>query len=92
MAKFEYTEFRGGTHDEFVVHAKKYSKEEAIEIMVEETAYDGIIELEAVQKQWCRYYVRVPDFCNYDDGEGGGCYTYCNEGERGAFPVWVIEY
>lgn len=81
-------EFTGGAYREFVVHAYKYSKAEAVQIMTKETGYEENLDLDHMQKRWCRYYVQVPEFCNYDGD--GGCYTYCEEGERGVFPVWVI--
>ena len=91
MSKFDYMEFTGSSSNEFVVHAKKYTKEEALELAVEEMGL-GAIELDEVIERYCRYYVRVPDFCGYDGDSNGGCYTYCGKGERGAFPVWVIEF
>ena len=35
--------------------------------------------------------LKTPDFCEYDD-DGRGCYSYCKAGERGSFPVWVVEF
>lgn len=90
MANFDFMEFTGGRCREFVAHAQKYSKEEAIQIMRDETGCNEEADPESVQNRWCRYYVRAPDFCDFDGD--GGCYTYCDEGERGAFPVWVVEY
>lgn len=93
MSKFDYMSFSGGSSGEFVVHARKYTKEEAIELMMEETASEETIKPENVYERWCRYYIRVPEWCGYDDGDSSaGCYTYCEKGGRGAFPVWVIEY
>jgi len=90
MSKFDYMEFTGGTAKEFVVHANKYTKEEALALAVTEMELESVESIEAVER-YCRYYVRVPDFCGYDGGSNNGCYTYCGKGERGAFPVWVIE-
>lgn len=91
MSKFDYMQFTGGSSDEFVVNAKKYSKEEAIEIAVEEMALEETPTPEKVYERWCRYYIRVPEWCGYDGDSNSGCYTYCGKEERGAFPVWVIE-
>lgn len=90
MAKFDYMEFIGGSTNEFVVHANKYTKEEAIKLMKEETAFDGSLTIDNISKQWCKYYVQAPGWCSYEGD--GGCYSYCESGERGAFPVWVITY
>jgi hypothetical protein len=43
-----------------------------------------------VKEETVRWYVKIPEFCGYD-GEGG-CYSYCDKGERGSFPVWVIMF
>ena len=34
--------------------------------------------------------MKTPDFCGYDGY--GGCYTFCDKGKRGSFPVWVINF
>jgi len=26
------------------------------------------------------------------DNKRGGCYAFCKKGQRGSFPVWVIEF
>jgi len=90
--------FTGGSSEEFVVHAKKYTKEQAAKLMLREMDYltfggdmseFNMPTADDTSERWCRYYVRVPDWCGYE-GEGG-CYSYCSKGERGAFPVWVIK-
>lgn len=86
MSIFDYMIFTGGKFDEFVVNAKKYSEEEALELFKSEVD----LNIEDKYERWCKYYVKVPDWCGYDGDEG--CYTYCSKGERGAFPVWVIEF
>lgn len=91
MSKFDYMQFTGGSSDEFVVHAKKYTKEQAIELAIEEMALEETLTPDKVYERWCRYYVRVPEWCGYDGDSDSGCYTYCGKDEHGAFPVWVIE-
>lgn len=88
MSKFDYMIFTGGIHNEFVAHANKYTKEQTVELARSETERTDI-NIEQIEEQWCRYYVRVPDWCGYD-GEGG-CYTYCGKEQKGSFPVYVIE-
>lgn len=88
MSKFDYMIFTGGTNNEFVANAKKYTKEQTAELARSETKRTNI-SIEQIEERWCRYYVRVPDWCGYDDE--GGCYTYCGKEEKGSFPVHVIE-
>lgn len=101
MSKFDYMNFSDGSYDiEFVVHAKKFTKEEAIELCIQEndwkfdTRYCKIFHrkptIEDIRERTVRYFPRVPENCGYDGD--GGCYTYCKVGERGSFPVWVIEF
>ena len=87
MSNFDFVTFKGGYEDEFVVHAKKYTKEQALELFAQE--YECKHPLgEVVEERHVKYYVRTPKWCGYDDD--GGCYTYCNEGVRGSFVAWVI--
>jgi len=100
MCKFDYMNFNDGSSDvEFVVHASKYTKLEAIELCVQENDWqfmekycDGTLirkpTVEDIKERIVRYYVSVPDYCGYD--REGVCYTYCKRNERGSFPVWVI--
>lgn len=102
MSKFDYMNFSDGNHDiEFVAHANKFTKEETVELCLQENdwRFDGEYcngnllrepTIEDIKEDTVRYYPTVPEFCGYD-GESG-CYTYCNKGERGSFPVWVIEF
>ena len=90
MSKFDYMQFTGGLFDKFVVHAKKYTKEQAIELAVEEMALEETPAPDEVYERWVRYYVRVHEWCGYDGDRNDGCYTYCGKEERGAFPVWVL--
>ena len=87
MSKFRFGEFEGGDVPEFVVHAKKYSKVEAMEIRF---GKNGVIPPVAIDKKHVRYYVKVPYWVGIE--KDGGCYSYCQEGERGSFPVWVINF
>ncbi len=97
MSKFDYMNFNiDGWDTGFVAHAKKYSKEDVIDffINVENDWRMGGFKrkptVDDIEEKTVRWYPTVPEGCGYD-GEGG-CYSYCNKGERGSFPVWVIEF
>lgn len=96
MSKFDYMNFTGGVDTEFVIHANKFTKEQAIENCVSENDWlfeDGTLRqptIEDVEERTAKYYVTVPEYCSYE-GEDG-CYTYCNKGVKGSFPVWVIGF
>ncbi|GAB6170585.1 hypothetical protein JCM15765_00630 [Paradesulfitobacterium aromaticivorans] len=104
MSKFDYMNFSDGSRStEFVTNAKIFTKEQTIELCVSENDWrfepeycDGNLlrkpNIEDVVQRYVRWYVKVPEWCGYDDNNGGGCYTFCKEGERGSFPVWVIEF
>ena len=99
MSIYDYGNFNDGCQDvEFVAHAKKYTKQEAIELCIAENDWkfdekycDGdllrVPTIEDVKENTARYYPHAPESCDFD-GEGG-CYSYCKVGERGSFPVWV---
>jgi hypothetical protein len=99
MSKFDYMNFYGGYDTSFVVNAKKFSKEQAIELCLIEN--DGRFDpkyaglklcrmpmIEDIEEWSIRYYVKAPESTDYD-GEGG-IYSFCKPGKRGSFPVWVI--
>lgn len=99
MSKFEYVNFYGGSEGtEFVCHAGKFDKEEALNICISENEWhfdeaQGFDKWRLptdsdVQEAYVRYYVRPPDRCACDTD--GGYYSYCEHGARGGFPVWVI--
>ncbi len=102
MAKFDYMNFSDGSYDiDFVVHASKYTKLEAIDLCLTENDYKfdenyfvGSLlrkpEVKDVVERTVRWYPSVPEHCGFDNE--GGCYTYCNKKERGSFPVWVIKF
>ena len=102
MSKFDYMDFSDGCWDiEFVVHAKKFTKEEAIKLCIKENDWIFMKEycngklhrkpvIEDIIERTVRYYPKVPEFCGCDSDNG--CYTYCNKGGKGSFPVWVIEF
>ena len=95
MSKFNYMMFYGGfDEDEFVVHAKKFTKKEAIEKMFFEIVggeSEKIDEILAICKEkTVRYFVQAPLTVEDYDGYYSGCYSYCKEGERGSFPVWAF--
>lgn len=97
MSQFDFMLFSGGYLPEFVCHAKKYTKEEVVELCKGEHGDDFQQDrrfrepLESdITEAYVRYYVKCPEWCGYEADEG--CYTYCDEGVRGSFPVWVIDY
>ena len=96
MSNFTFMDFTGGHTDEFVVHAGKFTKQEAIELCLKENDYrfeeydpPRTLTLEDVADAFVKYYVKRPEGCGFETD--GGCYTYCNQGARGSFPVYVIE-
>ena len=94
MSKFDYMNFTDGSwYIEFVVHAKKFSKREAIDLFMienENLFSEGYRKptIDDVVERTVRWYPIAPEGCDFD----GGCYSYCNREERGSFPVWVIEF
>lgn len=98
MSKFDFMFFDAGHtfYDEFVAHAKKFTKEETLELLQFEGFEGGVLagsdlsiySENDIKKRFVKYYVRCPDWCAFKSD--GGCYTYCEEGARGSFPVWVI--
>ena len=98
MSKFDYMNFSDGDSDiEFVVNAKKFTKKQALEFFKEENEgcedrlnFDKL-NIDIIKEKTVRYYPKYPGYSGFDsDNEGG--YTYCGKGERGSFPVWVIEF
>ena len=102
MSKFTSMNFNIDGHDiEFVAHAKKYSKAEAIQECVAENDWkfyvpegsndDGwrLPTEEDIALRYVKYYPTLPDYCGSDQESG---YTYCNKDARGCFPVWVISF
>lgn len=93
-AKFDSCAFHGARNDEFVLHARKYTEEQALEKFYKEYSWilqNGIYRKPTINdiiSHYAKYYIRVPDWCAYRGDEG--CYSYCNKGERGSFPIWVI--
>ncbi len=94
MSKFDCMNFSDGCRDiEFVSHAKKFSKRETIDLFMIENKNlfsEGYRKptLEDVRERAVRYYPVAPEGYGFD----GGCYSYCKPGEKGSFPVWVIEF
>lgn len=71
LPRFQYMNFYGGSEGaEFVVHAKTYTKEQAVELFVSENDCEPTVD--DVQQRYARWYVRRPDGCGYDD-DGCGC-------------------
>lgn len=73
MSNFTHMGFNdGGCYDsDFVVHAKKYSKAEAVEILKDEYDYnfdDGIYREPTEDdfvEDYVRWYVRIPELMRY---------------------------
>ncbi|HHX61330.1 MAG TPA: hypothetical protein GX707_11565 [Epulopiscium sp.] len=97
MSKFDYENFSDGWDTEFVVHAKKFSKTETLDLFIVENAHlfsEGYRKptIDDIAERTVRWYPRIPEWCGYGDGSEGGCYSYCKREERGSFPAWVIEF
>lgn len=101
MSNFDHMNFYGGgSTPVFVAHANKYTKEEAVELFNIENEYgiqDGTLPcnratIDNVQKVFVRFYPKVPHWCGYECDVNDGCYSYCNQGAGGSFPVWAISY
>lgn len=87
--------FSDGWDTEFVVHAKRFSKSQALDLFMVENEHlfsEGYRKptISDIKERTVRWYPKAPEWCEYD-GEGG-CYSYCNREERGSFPVWVIVF
>lgn len=99
MSNFTHMGFNvGGSRDtDFVVHAKKYTKTEAVEVLKEEYDFnfdDGLYREpteDDFTEDYVRWYVRVPEWCGYDGDSSKGCYSFCDKSEKGSFPVWRCE-
>ena len=89
--EFDYCEFGycAGDFDQLVFHAKKYTKEQAVEIFNREYAYKGLkATLDNVGEGYVKYFIRpTQQMCS--DFEGG-VYGFTDKPGNGAFPVWVI--
>lgn len=91
MAKFDYMEFGycTGSFDQLVFHAKKYTKEEAVEIFNAEYAYtDRYATIDNVSDGYVKWFIRPTEFMSGD--LDGPCYGFVDKPGNGAFPVWVI--
>jgi len=88
-SKFDYMIFTGGYDgDEFVVHAVKYTKRQAMDLFVTE-CNQTMPKYEDVQTRWVKYFINAPEYVGSGEFEGA-VYTFCDEGVKGCFPVWVI--
>ena len=69
MTKFDYMSFSGGNDTEFVAHAKKYSKEQTLELCVGENEWrfeEGglrIPTIEDIEELTVKYFVSIPENC-----------------------------
>lgn len=94
MAKFDFMVF---DDDSFVVHASKYTKEQALELFNSEEGsyyYKKMLEagkcraatIDDVEKSWCKWVAKAPFGHDFE----GGCYL-ARTGGRGSFPIWIID-
>lgn len=97
MSKFKYMEFTtdGFSDLQFVTHAAKYTKEQTLQLYIERyydrQRYTHRVPLMSdVASSSIRYYVKAPE--SLADEFDGGCYSFCNKGQRGSFNVWVIRF
>ena len=91
MAKFDYMEFGydAGSFDQLVFHAKKYTKEQAVDVFNKEYAYKGYkCDISNVKDGYVKYYINPTEQMSSDFEDG--CYGFTDKLEHGAFPVWVI--
>lgn len=96
MSAFEFMCFSddaGGSYSSFVAHAKKFSKQQAVEICLSECDF-----LFAGQSG-----LRKPTIADVMDAavayrfgvegwEKEGCYTFVDAGDNGSFPAHVIDF
>lgn len=88
MSKFDYENFSDGWNTEFVAHAKKFTKREALDLFKQENGHlfsERYREptIEDITERTVRWYPKVPEWCGYDGD--GGCYSYCNRKEEEVF-------
>jgi hypothetical protein len=95
MSKFDFMNFENDGLFEFIAHAKKYTKEEAVAVCKSENE-DVIknnevreITAEDIQERFVRFFIHAPEGLNQEFPDG--CYSYCSKFNKGCFPVWVID-
>lgn len=91
MSKFDYMEFGydACSFDQLVFHARKYTKEQAVEIFNQEYGYlRKKCTTEDISKGFVRHYFRPTQQMSSDFE--GPCYGFTDKDGNGAFPVWVI--
>ena len=84
MSKFSYEVFHGfesGKLYGLMVHQKKYTREEALEL--------GAVELETTVDDLEVYTDRVKYMVNRPEEQGPG-YQTCDPNERGSFLCWCV--
>lgn len=96
MSKFKYMNFTfGHMITYFVTHAKKYTKEETLELYKFENKHlikDGFKAptVDDIRELSVRFLPSMPEGClSYEFPDGG--YTFCRKGEKGSFLVWIID-
>lgn len=92
MANFDHMIFgyNDGDFNHLVFHAKKYSKEEALEVFKKEYGNLGLeCTIEDITSAHVKYFIQPTEQISRDFI--GGCYSYTDGPENGSFPVWVID-
>ena len=91
MSRFDVEEFGfcAGDFDQLVVNAKKYTKEQTVEIFNRDYEYTRLkARLEDVGSGYVRYFVRPSqDMCR---DTMDGVYGFVDGPGKGSFPVWIL--
>lgn len=101
MSSFDFMWFGYDGDEMFVAHAKKYSAAETVELCMQEFEY--LFQDHKIAYEWEAKGMRRPTVadvhgahCAFRFGVSSefpnGCYTIVEDGERGSFPVWVIDF
>ena len=101
MSRFDHMAFgySAGSSDIFVAHANKYTAEQVVKMCLTEYEY----KFKGTYGHGrCARALREPNVYDVQDGfcafrfgnpeYPDGCYTFVGENERGAFPVYVIDF
>lgn len=94
MAKFDYMEFEnnGMGFSDLVFNAKKYTKEQVVEIFNKEYNSNEYFKCDVndIKSRSAKYYPKGNSVCHSKKTAIGGHYAFAFYGEKGVFPVWVI--
>lgn len=89
MSKFDVMEFTcDGDDSVYVFHAKKFTKQQAIDWFIKEIEPIKTPTENDVKESFARWNIQVPENVGVDSDNG--CYSFCKQGERGSFPVFTI--